>query len=406
MCERTKFYAEWTENNRKYYENKGYIFTNYNDLFEVREKDFSKTSKKIIKIKCCSCNNCFDMEFRSYHQRVVDKKPLQCHECIIAAKRDALYQNVVRVCHEKKYVLLTEKDDIIDRQTDVYYICPKHGETHTKVDGLLNGSGCYWCGRENASKHMAQTTLKERQESLYKQAVEAACKKGYTLLSTKYDFVKNTSYLQYVCLKHGLHKMRVANFIYGKGCPDCVPEANSERFRLSPDEVERRVQECGGHLLNKEEYINQTEKNLLIECFECGEPFLTSLRNFTQHGGQVCPGCKNTKSIGESKIERYLNDNHINFIFQKWFEDCRDRNPLPFDFYLTDFNIIIEFDGRQHFEETDHFTYPLEIVQKHDKIKNDYCQTNGIYLIRIPYWDINRIEAILDKELILHEDIV
>jgi hypothetical protein len=150
----------------------------------------------------------------------------------------------------------------------------------------------------------------------------------------------------------------------------------------------------------------QTEKNLLIECFECGEPFITSLRNFTQHGGQVCQKCKCTESLGEGKIKHYLVEHNIDFIYQKWFAGCRDRNPLPFDFYLVDFNTIIEFDGRQHFEETDHFTYPLEMVQKHDEIKNNYCKANGIYLIRIPYWDINRIVEILNKELILHEDIV
>ena len=200
--------------------------------------------------------------------------------------------------------------------------------------------------------------------------------------------------------------MRISNFINGKGCPDCVPESNSERFRLSPDEVERRVNACGGRILNKKEYINQAEKNLWIECFECGKPFLTSLRNFTQHGGQVCLECKNTESIGESKIKHYLNSRKINFTFQKWFDDCRDRNPLPFDFYLMDLNTIIEFDGRQHFEETEYFTYPLELVQKHDKIKNEYCYKNNITLVRIPYWDINKINQILNKELILHEDIV
>ena len=159
-------------------------------------------------------------------------------------------------------------------------------------------------------------------------------------------------------------------------------------------------------LLNKEDYVNQTTKNLLVECFECGEPFSTSLRNFTQHGGQVCQKCKCTESIGENKIKHYLIENNIDFISQKWFSDCRDKNPLPFDFYIEAYNTIIEFDGRQHFEETEYFTYPLSIVQQHDSIKNEYCVNNGIYLIRIPYWNINKIEQILDKELILHEDIV
>ena len=115
---------------------------------------------------------------------------------------------------------------------------------------------------------------------------------------------------------------------------------------------------------------------------------------------------KHIESLGEKRIRIYLENNSILFEKQKWFPDCRDRNPLPFDFYLQKYNLLIEYDGRQHFEETDYFTYPLEITQHHDQIKNNYCLTNGIHLIRIPYWNYNKIEEILEQELILHKDIV
>ena len=143
-----------------------------------------------------------------------------------------------------------------------------------------------------------------------------------------------------------------------------------------------------------------------MECFECGNPFKTSLRNFTQHGGQVCKNCCNVESLGEKRIRIYLENNSILFEKQKWFPDCRDRNPLPFDFYLQEYNLLIEYDGRQHFEETDYFTYPLKTIQYHDQIKNNYCLINCIRLIRIPYWNYNKIEEILKQELILHKDIV
>ena len=29
----------------------------------------------------------------------------------------------------------------------------------------------------------------------------------------------------------------------------------------------------------------------------------------------------------------------------------------------------------------------LQIVQKHDRIKDHYCEKNNINLIRIPYWE-------------------
>ena len=40
------------------------------------------------------------------------------------------------------------------------------------------------------------------------------------------------------------------------------------------------------------------------------------------------------------------------------------------------------------------------IVQKHDEIKNNYCKSRNIDLIRIPYWDIDNISNILSQRLI------
>ncbi len=249
-------------------------------------------------------------------------------------------------------------------------------------------------------------TLLDRQTTLYNK-LQSKCKENKYILVTQIDEIKNNiTYIKYICPIHGEKSVRIANFLSGKKCPDCAIDKASKRYRLSPDEVEKRIQDCGGKLFNKEEYINYSEKNLLIECFECGKSFLTSLHNYTQHNGQICSDCRSAESVGEKRIRIYLEKHKIKFVFQKWFSDCRDTNPLPFDFYLPNDNIIIEFDGRQHFGETNYFTYSFETTKYHDEIKNNYCKANGIYLIRIPCWNIEKIEQILDKELILHEDIV
>lgn len=244
------------------------------------------------------------------------------------------------------------------------------------------------------------------QDNLYTKALEVCEKTGYTILTKKEEITSNVVYIDYLCPIHGKHTMMIKNFIYGKGCPDCSHDNARERYKMKSNELQQRVQSCGGMLLNPDDYVNQTTCNLQILCPECHSPFITSLRNFTQHGGQLCDNCQDKMSIGEKRIQRYLIEHDICFESQKWFSDCRDKNPLPFDFYLPSYNIIIEFDGRQHFEDIEYFTYRLKTVQKHDKIKNTYCMTHGINLIRIPYWDINKIETILDEELILHEDIV
>lgn len=245
------------------------------------------------------------------------------------------------------------------------------------------------------------TSLPKRQEQLL-YAVQQKCDElGYKLLSNKTDIVRNTSYIRYKCPKHGEFEMRIANLLTGKKCPKCNLENRSCVYRLEQSEIIKRVKECGGNILNPQDYINQAEQNLKFICSDCGKVFISSFRNYTQHGGQVCPSCnKHNESIGEKKIRHYLEEHNISFKQEFWFNDCRDKYPLPFDFYLPNANTIIEFDGRQHFGSTTFFHHSQETTPIHDKMKNQYCQDNNIDLIRIPYWQINNIDSILDSTLL------
>ena len=220
--------------------------------------------------------------------------------------------------------------------------------------------------------------------------------------------ISNSTYMEYKCHTHGLHKMKIANFLSGKRCPQCLADANRERFRMPDDVLIKNIEDVGGKLLNPEDYINSQTKNLWIECPECGNPFLTSYRSFTQHGGQLCPECSSTsESLGERKVRLFLEAHNINFKQEHWFPDCRDINPLPFDFYLYDRNTIIEFDGSQHFYNNNDYFKNSKTTQMHDLIKNKYCEDHGIHLIRIPYWKIDKIDLILSEELLIpHKDIV
>lgn len=288
----------------------------------------------------------------------------------------------------------------------VEYICPVHGKRNIKLYNLLIGRQCYECSRISIAERRYNSTLSKRQDSYFEKLQQVCKEKNYELLTKKEEIINNTTYIEYKCPKHGIHKMRLANLLNGRSCPECGYEKARKRYQLPLDQVEKRILECNGVLLNKEEYVNNSYKNLLIKCPECGKPFTTSLVLFTQHGGQVCFDCSNNESIGEKRIRKFLEEHNILFEQEKWFPDCKDIKPLPFDFYLPELQTIIEFDGRQHFEETHLFSFSYEITHKHDLIKNEYCQNNNIRLIRIPYKKINKIEQILSEEINLHKDIV
>ncbi|QKF94507.1 putative zinc-ribbon domain protein [Fadolivirus algeromassiliense] len=112
-----------------------------------------------------------------------------------------------------------------------------------------------------------------------------------------------------------------------------------------------------------------------------------------------CPICKFSR--GEQKIINTLDYKKINYISQKTFENCIHIKQLPFDFYLTDYNLIIEFDGVQHFQPMKFCGGERDFVDRHkkDNIKNKFCKDNKINLIRISYKQINKIENIIDELL-------
>ncbi|MDU5206285.1 MAG: hypothetical protein E6182_10000 [Clostridioides difficile] len=138
------------------------------------------------------------------------------------------------------------------------------------------------------------------------------------------------------------------------------------------------------------------KKKILID-FNCGHDSHWIIPKDLKHG-YCCPICNESK--GEKIIRLYLENNNIKFIQEHRFEDCKNKRSLPFDFYIPNYNLCIEFDGRQHFETFNHFggEKGFELTKIRDKIKNKYCKNNGINLIRIPYYEIENAEKILDRE--------
>lgn len=126
-----------------------------------------------------------------------------------------------------------------------------------------------------------------------------------------------------------------------------------------------------------------TETKIKIICHEHG---IFEQIPVSHLQGKGCKSCIK-KSKGELKIASILSDKKIKYEKEYTYDNCRNINPLPFDFYLPEYNILIEYDGKQHFEAIDYFggISGLEYRQLNDKIKNEYCDSNNIKLIRIRY---------------------
>lgn len=148
--------------------------------------------------------------------------------------------------------------------------------------------------------------------------------------------------------------------------------------------------------------LSPTEKRLngqviwLCKC-DCGN--LTQVRSYNLVSNKTLScGCLN-QSHGEYKIEQLLLHHNIPYVKEKIFSNCIFDDTLQFarfDFFVDD-KYLIEFDGEQHFTYDDtrsgwntkeHFL----TLQKHDNYKNNWCKTNNIPLIRIPYTHLDKLQ--------------
>lgn len=277
--------------------------------------------------------------------------------------------------------------------------CDYCGIVYTTSYCIVSEQTTHACKKCNGKKERALD--KEKRGNMIFSQIEDICSNyGYSLITKKEDYINCYMDIVFLCPKHGVQTMVANNLLRNHECRECSYEKRAVKMKLSIQEVKQKIESINNNtLLNPSEYKTVIDRNLKILC-GCGnpEPFITSYRNYIDHNINRCPKCVNKRSSGELIIEEYLKTNKYNYVTQKRFDDCRDNKPLPFDFYLPNYNIIIEFDGQYHYfpiyNEND-----LKKTQYHDKIKNKYCEDKGIKLIRIPYWEGSNVKKILDDNL-------
>lgn len=155
------------------------------------------------------------------------------------------------------------------------------------------------------------------------------------------------------------------------------------RERASQKNVVNEVGNKYGNLTVIEEDGRTKQRSVVWKCqCDCGN--IISVRGSDLRNGhtQSC-GCLVSKA--ESTITNILNDFNINYETQYIFSDLLSDKlvPLRFDFAIFKNNKLshlIEYDGEQHTNKNS--LYYSETIVKHDKLKNQYCETNGIELRR------------------------
>lgn len=327
---------KWYKNTKKYYIDKGYVFTKLGDIFKVKVKDLLESSGLYVKVTCDYCGKEYMKKYRKY---------IESHNnCLI--QKDSCYD-----C--KKFKIIDVFDNSVSKRSEKPF-------------------------------NIVRQVMDER---------------GYKLITKQEEYTGMDMKIKYICPIHGEISQNIQTIVYQHaGCRKCADIEVGNNFRNDIDKVSEIISSVDGNiLLNPDDYISTDTRNLWIQC-SCGSKFYASLTSYL-NGKNRCSKCCETESAGEKRIRQWLDENNIKYIQEYCYKDCKDIKPLPFDFYLLHGKGCIEFDGKQHFypyfgEEA------FQKTVLHDNIKNQYCIDHNIKLIRIPYTQYRNIDKILTKELL------
>ena len=196
-------------------------------------------------------------------------------------------------------------------------------------------------------------------------------------------YVKSKQKLKIICPKHGAFWITPNSLLRGSGCSKCKFEKESKLFQYTTEQFINLARNIHG---NKYDYsqikfpLKIHEEKIPIICKKHGI-FYQNVHNHLKGAG--CPKCKSTR--GENLILKILDNFKIKYI--KEYRICINNKQYRVDFYLPEHNLIIEYNGIQHYIPIKCFgglfQYFKQILRD-AKIKR-YCRKNNIDLMTIKY---------------------
>jgi len=330
----------------------------------------------------CKCGEDFNTSFRMFK----DFNKRQCDKCTPVKER--IYNKTTEQFKKEIYDLVANEYTVLGEHVGLHeYIKMKHNTCKYEYEVTPANFTHGKCRCPNCNESKQSNTEEFKQKIFEKYGDEYEVLGEYIRSSTKIKMKHNVCNKEYMVIPNDI--------LSGNKCIICSG--------LERKTIEIIKEEVYG-LVNDEytvdgKYINN-KSSLLFTHKTCGETFPMNANNFLN--GQRCPICAESK--GEQYIRRYLELHFIDYIVQREYNELVGVNNgnLSYDFYIKEFNLLIEFQGIQHKEYRKGFhknKQAFKDQQEHDKRKRDYAKENNIQLLEIWYWDIDNIEEILNKEL-------
>lgn len=272
-------------------------------------------------------------------------------------------------------------------------------EQWIRPDNVARKKGCSKCKKNWKRIPTSRSGSPKRN---FAKDVEILGKQEYELTSSYQSRRKSVSLKHLMCGHEYNIIARV--FINGGGrCPKCYPKRNfsvdniSTRFiPKTTDQFKKEVESLYGKEYEVlTDYVKSEVPLKMKHAIEtCGYEYMITPKRFKE--GHTCIKCRERErttnnSKGSQMVENVLIELGIPYEREVRFKECRHKQPLPFDFAITNEKgepiLLIEYDGEQHFMPVKYFGGMKRFVRqlRHDRIKSTFSKENNLPLLRVSY---------------------
>lgn len=257
-----------------------------------------------------------------------------------------------------------------------------------RLDGLFDKRRKNLCPKcRKAPLRQAGTELQEKFNVWYQNT-------GKDKYDLNLGFTTVNNKVELTCKKCGTFQKRgVKLLLEDDRCLSCEKKVN---LKKTNDQIDKDLKEkMGEEYIRLEDYVN-ADTPILFKHSICGKCFKMSPHRLLSDRGR-CP-CYQKESKGEQAIQAVLEENKIPYVPQYRIENMMKA---PFDFYLPDYNLLIEYQGIQHSQPVDFFGGQKQFLrqQEIDSYKKELALQQGYQIIYIDYTEKDNLKEILVQRL-------
>ena len=262
----------------------------------------------------------------------------------------------------------------VNKKTPIDIICKQHGKFTTTPTTHLEYGACPLCKKEKIRRIINKEEFIKESKKIHGE------KYDYSLLPEAFFFYDN---ITLICPKHGeFITTPYKNIKLKRGCTKC-----NNRGLSSEEWIERFKKIHGDEYDYSEFQYNGNDTKSKIICKKHGIFFQEPFHHLS---GEGCPKCRKHKK--EMELAKILEERSIKYEYEKTFPWLIYVTNQRLDFFLSEYNVAIEYQGMQHFKPVDFAGKGKEwaeemLKETKTKDKNKYrlCEKHGIKIFYILY---------------------